>query len=58
MGSENLRGAGVRHNVDHAMVIHRALKEAGIDFVSLVFDSLQNASCPVKDFVKILLEFF
>lgn len=29
MALEDMRGGSVRHNVDNAKVIHRALKEAG-----------------------------
>jgi hypothetical protein len=39
MSLEKLRGGGVRHNVKNAEILHRALKDAGIDFVSLVPDS-------------------
>ncbi len=36
---EKLRGGSVRHNVKNAEILHHALKQAGIDFVSLVPDS-------------------
>jgi sulfopyruvate decarboxylase subunit alpha len=36
---EELRGGGVRHNVKNAEILHGALKDAGINFVSLVPDS-------------------
>lgn len=39
MTLENLRGGGVRHNVTNAEVLHRALKDTGINFISMVPDS-------------------
>ena len=39
MALEDLRGGGVRHNVKNAEILHRALKDAGINFVSMVPDS-------------------
>jgi len=36
---ENMRGGSVRRNVNNAKIIHAALKEAGINFVSIVPDS-------------------
>lgn len=39
MTMEKLRGGGVRHNVTNASILHQSLKDAGIDFVSIVPDS-------------------
>jgi len=36
---EDLRGGRVRHNVKNAEILHRALKDAGINFAAMVPDS-------------------